>query len=207
MRTVIIRYSPRGIFRRIQYLLLLCAVSLLGYCGFVVADGWMYQNRERSEFEQQLQNREAGEALRAVSLDAPKRPVPAAADALIGRIEIARLGLSAMVSEGTGRATLRRAVGHITGMALPGEPGNVGIAGHRDTFFRPLRNIQTDDVITLTTLSGQYRYRVIFTKVVLPGDVAVLDNTATDSLTLITCYPFYFVGSAPERFVVRAEKI
>lgn len=200
------------ILRCAQYLLTVTAVSLLGYCGFVLADGWMFQNRERSQFEQELQKRETGEAVRAASLhslpgDEPTNPVPARAEGPIGRMEIERLGLSTMVSEGTSRATLRRAVGHITGMALPGEGGNVGIAGHRDTFFRPLRNVRMDDVITLTTLEGEFRYRVVFMKVVTPEDVAVLDSTENEVLTLITCYPFYFVGPAPERFVIRADRI
>ncbi len=112
-----------------------------------------------------------------------------------------------MVMEGISGKTLRRAVGHIAGTALPGESGNVGIAGHRDTFFRPLRNIRADDIITLTTLGGEYRYRVISTKVVSPDNVAVLDSDSHEILTLVTCYPFYFIGSAPERFIVRAERV
>jgi sortase A len=126
---------------------------------------------------------------------------------LIGRIEIARLGLSVMIMEGDDGKTLRRAAGHVPGTALPGQPGNVGITAHRDTFFRPLRNIQMDDVITLTTLQGEYRYRVVSTKVVSPQDVEVLDSTGGEILTLVTCYPFYFVGAAPNRFIVRAERV
>jgi len=83
----------------------------------------------------------------------------------------------------------------------------VGISGHRDTFFRPLKDIRQDDIITLTTLGGEYRYRVLSTKVVSPYDVWVLDPTSTEVLTLVTCYPFYFVGSAPDRFIVRAERV
>ena len=130
-----------------------------------------------------------------------------AADGLIGRIEIQRLGLSAIVVEGTTSTTLRRAVGHIPGTALPGQPGNIGISGHRDTFFRPLRNILQNDIITLTTLLGEYRYRVVSTRIVGPNDVAVLDPSQDEILTLVTCYPFYFVGSAPDRFIVRAERV
>jgi sortase A len=126
---------------------------------------------------------------------------------LIGRIEIPRLGLSVIVVEGVDRRILRRSVGHIPGTALPGQPGNVGISGHRDTFFRPLRNIRRDDIITLTTLLGDYRYRVLSTKIVSPSDVEVLDAGENEILTLVTCYPFYFVGPAPDRFIVRAERI
>jgi sortase A len=109
--------------------------------------------------------------------------------------------------EGTSNKTLRRAVGHIAGTALPGRTGNVGIAGHRDTFFRPLRNIHSNDVITLTTRSGEYRYRVVSTKVVKPDNVGVLNSDGNEVLTLVTCYPFYFLGSAPQRFIVRAERV
>jgi sortase A len=126
---------------------------------------------------------------------------------LIGRIEIQRLGLSVLVVEGTGVSTLRHAAGHIAGTGFPGQIGNIGIAAHRDTFFRPLRNVQRDDIITLTTLRGEYRYRVVSTKVVDPHDVAVLNPDGAEILTLVTCYPFYFIGSAPDRFIVRAERV
>ena len=85
-------------------------------------------------------------------------------------------------------------------------PGNVGVSGHRDTFFRPLRNIRENDIITLTTVNGEYRYRVVFTRVVRPENVAVLNATGNEVLTLVTCFPFYFVGPAPYRFIVRAER-
>jgi sortase A len=115
--------------------------------------------------------------------------------------------MSAIVIEGTSRRVLQRAVGHIFGTALPGEPGNVGIAGHRDTFFRPLRNVRRDDIINLTTPLGDYRYRVVSTSIVGPQDSVVLDPSSNQALTLVTCYPFYFVGAAPRRFIVRAERL
>jgi len=90
---------------------------------------------------------------------------------------------------------------------MPGLPGNVGIAAHRDTFFRPLRNVRKDDVITFTTAGAEYRYRVVSMKVVDPNDVSVLNVTDEEVLTLVTCYPFSFIGSAPDRFIVRAERI
>jgi sortase A len=112
-----------------------------------------------------------------------------------------------MILEGTDGRTLRRAVGHIPGTPLPGQRGKVAITGHRDTFFRVLRNVQHDDEITLTTLDGTYRYLVDSTQVVAPEDTKVLDNSGDTILTLVTCYPFYFVGPAPKRFIVRAHKI
>ena len=108
----------------------------------------------------------------------------------------------------TKKPELRHAAGHIIGTGFPGQPGNIGIAAHRDTFFRPLRNIQREDIILITTLRGEFRYRVVSTKIVNPYNVAVLDpDDGSQLLTLITCYPFYFVGSAPNRFIVRAERV
>jgi len=185
------------------------AVSMLAYSGFVLADTWIFQNRERRQLEKLLADRlEANSrAAQTASSALPITLPPVAAGGLIGRIEIPRLGLSAIVLEGTDTTTLRRAVGHISGTPLPGQAGNVGMSGHRDTFFRPLRNIRQNDVITVTTVIGEYRYRVVSTRIVSPLDVSVLDPSGHEILTLVTCYPFYFVGSAPKRFIVRAERV
>lgn len=126
---------------------------------------------------------------------------------IVGRLEIPRLHLAVIVQEGVDARTLRRAIGHIPGTALPGTAGNVGLAGHRDTFFRPLRNIHPNDVIDFQTINGKYEYVVQATRIVSPHDVSVLAPTALDTLTLVTCYPFYYVGSAPRRFVVRATPV
>ena len=142
---------------------------------------------------------------------APESQAPSVAqrplkhEMLIGRMRIPRLGVMAMVREGADGGTLERAVGHIPGTALPGATGNVALAGHRDTFFRPLRNIRKDDAIELETTNGTYRYAVESTEIVSPRDVSVLAPAKNQkTLTLVTCYPFYYVGSAPKRFVVRA---
>jgi len=126
---------------------------------------------------------------------------------LLGEIEIPRIGLSAIILEGTEPATLRRAVGHISGTALPGQPGSLCIAGHRDSFFRPLRRIAAGDDIIVKTATGRVTYRVQSTRIVDPEDVEVLDNTPADAITLVTCYPFRFIGTAPKRFVVRAGRM
>jgi sortase A len=182
---------------------------MLGYCGFVLVDAWIFQKGERRQLERLLHDRPAARDARrqTASPSPPKDSPPAVTGGLIGWIEIPRLGLSAIVVEGTDRYTLRRGVGHIPGTALPGQPGNAAITGHRDTFFRPLRNIRQSDIITLTTLLGEYRYRVVSTTIVSPRDVAVLDPSGNEILTLVTCYPFYFVGPAPNRFIVRAERV
>ena len=132
------------------------------------------------------------------------RPEPDEGEPL-GRLEVPRLGLSVIVSQGVSTGTLRRSVGHIPGTALPGELGNVGIAGHRDTFFRPLKEIRKNDILALTTLEGAYQYVVDSTEIVSPDNVKVLDPTDHPTLTLVTCYPFYYVGSAPKRFIVQAH--
>jgi sortase A len=127
---------------------------------------------------------------------------------LIGRIEISRIGLSTILLEGADSRTLRLAAGHIPGTAFPGGAGNIGIAGHRDTFFRKLQRIRDNDIITLTTPQGSFRYQVDSVQIVEPGDVDVLDGFPSETrLTLVTCYPFRWVGSAPHRFVVSAREV
>ena len=139
-----------------------------------------------------------------LSVVRPPNTKPPAPSEVIGRLEIPNLHLTAMVREGADTGTLRRAVGHIPGTALPGTTGNVALAGHRDTFFRALRNIQTNDAIELQTESGTYRYLVESIRIVGPRDVRVLASSKGATLTLVTCYPFYYIGSAPKRFIVRA---
>jgi len=132
---------------------------------------------------------------------------PPAPSSLLGRLEIPRLNLTVIVREGADGKTLHRSVGHIPGTALPGYAGNVALAGHRDTFFRALRNIQKDDAIDFETENGTYHYLVESTDIVGPRDVGVLAASHGQTLTLVTCYPFYYVGSAPKRFIVRAVQV
>ncbi|MBV8199249.1 MAG: class D sortase [Acidobacteria bacterium] len=142
----------------------------------------------------------------AASPAAPQPAPPAPEEgSLLGRIEIPRVGISALVLEGIAGATLRRGVGHIPGTALSLPAGNIGLAGHRDTVFRGLKDIKKGDLIDLETLTGSDRYVVDWAQVVDPNDVGVLAVSNRPELTLVTCYPFYYVGSAPERFVVRAH--
>jgi sortase A len=136
-----------------------------------------------------------------------ERPAGIPNNGLIGRLAIPRLHLSTMVREGVGEETLSLAAGHIPGTAMPGNSGNVGVAGHRDTLFRSLRNIHENDVIRFETLSGNYLYQVEATQIVKPQDVSVLKAGQHAELTLVTCYPFYFVGSAPDRFIVKARQV
>jgi sortase A len=182
---------------------LIVGFLLLGYSGLVLLDAKVYQVFQARRLQQELSNIRAEPANTGDDGSLPANPAPAEP---MGRIEIPRIGIAVVIMEGVDVETLRRAVGHIPGTALPGQRGNVGLAAHRDTFFRPLRNIQHDDVITLTTLYGTYRYLVDSTQIVEPEDIHVLDDTGGAILTLVTCYPFYYVGSAPQRFIVRAHK-
>jgi sortase A len=147
------------------------------------------------------------------SFDRPKAEraygveTPIEAGAPIGRLEIPRLGLSVVVAEGDDDSTLKVAVGHLPDTPLPWQEGNTALAGHRDTFFRPLRSVQPGDEIRFATRQGTFRYRVTRHTVVEPDELWVLDASPAAALTLITCYPFDYVGPAPRRFVVHAERI
>jgi len=134
----------------------------------------------------------------------PMRPPPTA---LIGRLSVPRLHLSAMVREGIGRKSLQLAVGHIPATPLPGQPGNVGVAGHRDTFFRGLKDLRKNDEIQFSTVNGDFKYAVESLIIVGPDEVGVLAFSSENVLTMVTCYPFYYVGAAPKRFVVRARQV
>lgn len=126
---------------------------------------------------------------------------------LIGRLEIPRLQLETIVREGAREDTLSIAAGHIPNTALPGQPGNVAVAGHRDTLFRELKGIRDGDLIQFETLSGSYVYQVESTQIVKPTQVSVLNPAPYSELTLVTCYPFTFIGSAPDRFIVKARQV
>lgn len=180
--------------RSVPLVLMGGGMAILIYCGLIRADAWIYQRRQEREI-----------ARRAASTS-PAGDVEAVRSGLVGRIGIARLGLSAVIAEGADETVLQRAVGHVPGTALPGKPGNVGLAGHRDTFFRILRDVRPNDIVVLATERGEFLYRVVSTQVVGPHALEVLDSTAAETVTLITCYPFSYIGAAPSRFIVRAER-
>jgi sortase A len=209
MKLVMNREALKSILRWTQRVLFGGGALLLAYYGYALVDGRMFQHREQRRLEQLLNERASSKGADGaiVTPGSPSVWPIVATDGLIGRIEIPRLELSVIVVEGVDKISLRRAAGHIPGTGFPGQPGNIRIAGHRDTFFRPLRKIQKDDIVTLTTLQGEFRYRVVSTRIVDPHEVSVLASATNEILTLVTCYPFYFVGSAPSRFIVRAERI
>jgi len=172
------------------------------WCAWRSAEARVYQASHEARFEE----RRSAEG--PIDSPAPARTKRVREGGALGRIEIPRIGLAAVIAEGERETTLRLALGHIAGTALPGENGNVGLAGHRDGFFRPLARIRLHDEIRLTVERGRsILYRVDSTSVVDPSDVSVLARGPDDSLTLVTCYPFGYIGPAPRRFVVRATRL
>jgi sortase A len=161
--------------------------------------------REQEQLSRELQSHVARTSASSRPPSSTDEAPPPQPGAVIGRVEVPRLRLSAMAREGVDTGTLGRAVGHVPGTALPGERGNAALAGHRDTFFRKLKDVRKGDAIVVTTERGRYRYVVRDTHVVDPADVWVLDPTDGPTLTLVTCYPFNYLGSAPRRFIVRAS--
>jgi sortase A len=172
-------------------------IAAVGYVAYVMVDARAYQTNERARFAQALRTAPAVHAPAAVGL--------LANGSVIGEITIARVALSAIVAQGDSAGILQRAVGHLRETALPGQRGNVVLAAHRDTFFRPLEDVRVGDAITLRTLAGEFVYLVEWIAVVRPNELHVIAPTDHDTLTLITCFPFAYIGAAPDRFVVRAR--
>jgi sortase A len=193
---------PPGRTRRLALLvlervLLLVALAALGYAAGSVGGAALYQDYESRQLDQ---------VLRGVRPASPAT-APPAVRRVLGRLEIPSLGVSTIVREGEDARTLQLAIGHIAGTALPGAAGNIGLAAHRDTFFRRLREINPGDVIRFVAVEGIFTYVVQSTQIVDPDDLWVLDPTPEPSLTLVTCYPFTYIGDAPERFIVRARLV
>lgn len=179
---------------------------LIGIGAALVA--WCVVERVRAEAYQQRHARQFTDAA-AHDANAPGTTpggLPAVGEP-IGILELPRLRLSAVVLHGESDAILKKAIGHLADTPLPWDGGNTALAAHRDTFFRPLEHIRPGDLVRLETPHGDFHYRVSQTLVVDPEDVWVLDPSAAPTLTLITCYPFRYVGSAPQRFIVRAERL
>jgi len=197
--------------RRAEIALCAIGLSLLGVALAAIVNTRVYQARQGRAFSD-MERRAAASTYGPESspvLASIARSTPASdADPLVlGRIEIPRIGVSAIVREGDDDTTLAVAVGHIPGTARPGERGNMALAGHRDSFFRALQHIQVDDTIRIRTAGRRYEYRVDSTEVVAPEATRILDPTGDAVLTLVTCYPFAYVGHAPNRFIVRASRL
>lgn len=183
------------------------AAILLGWVAYQLAAAQWFQHAQGKRLDQMLRSTphaavtyDAGGAFRAVAARAAiQRGDP------VGRLELERVGLAVILSEGVEESTLARAVGHLPGTALPGEAGNTVFAGHRDTFFRPLRRARVGDLLRITTPDGVFSYRIEARYIVPPDRVDLIASTGRPTLTLVTCYPFEYVGAAPLRYVLRAE--
>jgi sortase A len=223
MKSIAIPFKKSAL-RWLERVLLVVAIFCLGSWIYAWIDSAYYQYRENQILDESLsQSQEAPPAASSSASETdslgsfqpsaapppPQEPPrkPLAEGELVGRIEIPRLGISTIVLEGVDATTLRRGVGHIPDTAPPGTGGNVGLAAHRDSFFRGLKDIRKNDIIRLKTLDGSYQYRVEQTEIVDPEDTQVLADTGLPELTLVTCYPFYYVGSAPKRFIVHAQQV
>jgi sortase A len=174
------------------YIFLAVGLVAVGYAGYIIADAQAYQA---------IQLRKFAHDVPIVEPHLPGIGEP------VGEIEIPRLALKAVILQGDSSQVLRRGVGHLLGTPMPGEWGNVALAGHRDSFFRPLRQIRPGDIIALHTIKGRFQYRVESTRIVSPANIEVLAPTGNRELTLVTCFPFNYVGAAPDRFVVRAVQV
>jgi sortase A len=226
--------NDRSWRRLVELVLVIIGVICLGYYGFQTLEARNFQRQQIADLEELLAapapNRvdassgtEAPAALTAPEAAPPIAPTPRkssdsrqeapAGDAAVASrsalalLEIPRLNLSSAILPGDSADVLGVAIGHLPDTPRPWERGNSALAAHRDGLFRPLRNIRLGDEIRVRSEQGDQIYRVSETKVVMPDDLSVLQPTATPTLTLITCYPFNFIGSAPKRFIVHAERV
>lgn len=209
MLTLPLSLADRSPLDWVQRGLLLVAWTSLGACAWMWMDAKVYQVLESRRLDRLIQGGakapgapdQSGDA---VAGDAEHEGDVKESDALVGRLEIPRLHYSAIVAEGIDKRTLRRAIGHLPETALPGEAGNVVLAGHRDSFFRILKEVRPDDRLRFATKNGWFEYTIVDLAVVDPHEIQVLEPSERPTLTLITCYPFNYIGPAPRRFVVRA---
>lgn len=185
--------------KRLSTIFLLAGGAALVWCATVWTGAALFEKYQAWQWNA----RDATAPVQAISPAAPAAPK---LHDVIAWIEIPRLRISTAVLEGDDALALKLGAGHIPGTALPSASGNVGIAAHRDSFFRSLGGIQPRDRIRLRTPEGDWEYTVESTRIVPPSDVGVLANSRQPELTLVTCYPFRYVGSAPLRFIVRARR-
>ncbi len=185
------RFAFRGL-RWASYFFLFVGIFAASYAVYIIADAEAYQAVALRKFSHSVPPAE------------PHLPI---IGEVIGEIEIPTVAIKAVILHGDSPEILRRGVGHLPETPLPGEWGNVALAGHRDTFFRSLHQIRTGDVIVLRTIGGAFQYRVESIRVVSPTDIGVLASSSRSELTLVTCFPFDYVGAAPNRFIVRAFEV
>lgn len=224
--------SPRHASSWMRRVCLFVGLACVGYYAFTLADDFVYQRYQNWAFDRQIAGRHAAVTTwlmettplgrwtgyqeseapstaehRAEIRSAPEPSIPKPAyGSILGRVAVPRLGVRSVVREGADDDTLRRAVGHVPSTQLPGDIGNFAIAAHRDTLFRALKDVRIGDRVTFESPRGTFDYSVISTRIVRPSDVSVLNPQGDQKLlTMITCYPFFYVGAAPKRFIVTAR--
>jgi sortase A len=204
--------------KRLEVLLLAVGLILAGYATFTYIGGRVYSRMATAGFRAQASSQHpatTGMLKSATPVDyslwSEKRIKEYEAtlveqfDAPLGVLRVEKIRLEVPIFDGTDERVLNRGVGRIVGTTRIGETGNVGIAGHRDGFFRGLKDVVIGDTMELETGTGKQTYVVDSIKVVTPDDVSVLKSESVPALTLVTCYPFYFIGSAPQRYIVHAS--
>lgn len=198
-RATILRWAER--------LFVFAGIGVLAWSALFMADAALSQWEARRALDVISLAASAGPPHGSIAIPSTPRAPAAHRGSAIGEISIPRVALDAVVLHGSDTGTLRRGPGHLENTAFPGKIGNVVIAGHRDSFFRRLRDIAIGDDVFIDTSEGHFHYRVTSMDVVKAQDLSVLDQTADATLTLITCYPFWVLGPAPDRFVVRGELV
>jgi sortase A len=192
-------------FGVVEWLLVIAGIACLSWPAYTLLRTWQYDSRTRAAVASRPRPAAPAEP-------APDHPAASVLPTTlpigepIGRIEVPRLHIAAAMANGDDDGTLRVAIGHLPDTPFPWQDGNSALAGHRDTFFRELRNIRVNDALHLTTRYGDFTYQVTRTMIVMPDNVSVLDPTPEPTLTLVTCYPFSYVGHAPKRFIVQAVR-
>ncbi len=198
----------RSPMRFVEWILVSVGLLCLAWYGLVQFRATQYQREQASKLDHDIAIQQETAPVERPSIERPtSAPRKTSEHELIGRLEAPRLHLSVMVVDGDDDETLKRAAGHLPDTPLPWEIGNSAVAGHRDSFFRPLAGIKVNDRLRLVTPHGEFNYAVADVRVVDPDDLSVLAQHGHSSLTLVTCYPFSYVGRAPKRFVVRADHV
>jgi len=210
----------KSIVKLVQRVLLVVGVCLLAASALAIVDRSVSSRRSLAAFDQARAARSSPAATDRVALASAettdfslwsekrireyKASLTIAKELPMAVLDIGRLRIRVPVFEGTSDLVLNRGLGWIAGTARPGETGNIGIAGHRDGFFRGLKDIVVGDTMELGTLEQRATYVVDEIEIVTPEHVEVLQPRAAPAITLVTCYPFYFIGDAPQRFIVHA---
>jgi sortase A len=198
------RIPRKSLLRLAEVCLWVVAIGTLGFCSIAYGSAALHQAREKkilASLRASASVHSGPAAAHRISTQLPPHEM------LLGLIQFPRLDTSAIVEEGVSTGTLWKAVGHLPGTALPGQPGNAVLAAHRDTYFSGLGDLKVGDLVSYESPTATYSYRIESTRIVEPDDRSVLSTSNEPTLTLITCYPFHYIGSAPQRYVVTARQV